>query len=162
MAPKMAWAFFSLSLSRTDRARKSGRRSNRFLGAIWPSITQWRTPRSVKAEIILESCPTLSQTISSTNPASLGFRLAVEGGGDDAFGALGAGLPGKKQRQRAIARNDANAVEMFRHAQNVAAQACRGQLHLRRLRFLDFEKERTECGMWPLARPACWTTQLTQ
>jgi hypothetical protein len=72
IAPKMVWAFFSLSRSRSAMVRKSGRKSKRFFGAIWPTMTHCVTPRSVKAAIILESWPTLSQTISSTSGASAG------------------------------------------------------------------------------------------
>ena len=44
-------------------ARRSGRTSKRFFGAICPSITHCATPRSVKAEMSFPSCPTRSQTM---------------------------------------------------------------------------------------------------
>ena len=63
----------------------------------------------------------------------LGVGLAVKGGGHQPFGALGAGLAGKEQRQRAIAGDDANGVGLLRHKKNIAAPAQREQLVLSRL-----------------------------
>jgi len=46
--------------------------SKRFLGAIWPSITQVRTPREVSARIIRDNCPTRTHSRASTSDASAG------------------------------------------------------------------------------------------
>src|SRR5947207_10895078 len=69
----MVFAFFSFSFSSIAIARRSGRKSNRFPGSTCPTMTHCLMPRSVKAEIIFESCPTFSQTMSSTSAASSGF-----------------------------------------------------------------------------------------
>src|SRR2546429_4322073 len=69
----MVRAFFSFNLSSMAIARRSGRRSNRFVGEICPTMTLCFTAGSAKAEIILESRPILSQTMSSTSAASSGF-----------------------------------------------------------------------------------------
>ena len=72
IAPKIVCAFFSFNRNSIATARRSGRRSKRFFGAICPAMTQCFTPRSVKAPINFESCPTRNQTMSSTRLASVG------------------------------------------------------------------------------------------
>jgi len=52
--------------------RLKEKNAHTIFGAIWPTMTHCVTPRSVKAAIILESWPTLSQTISSTSGSSAG------------------------------------------------------------------------------------------
>ena len=95
-------------------ARKSGRTSNKFLGAICPTSSTRPTRRSFKAEIIFESWPTLSRTMSSTNAASSG-EVSFEGNGHEPLDARSPCLPGKDQRQRAVFRDDANSIEFLRH-----------------------------------------------
>ena len=71
-------------------------------------MTHCFTPRSVNAEIILASWPTLTQTTSSTSASDGRIRFALERYGHDAFHPRRASLAGKQQRERAIAGDDAN------------------------------------------------------
>ena len=73
----------------------------------------------MKAAIIFESWPTLTQTISSTSAGQRGVGFAFEGDGDEAFDAQLARLPGEQQRQGAVAGDEAEGLDVDGHGGDV-------------------------------------------
>jgi hypothetical protein len=108
IAPKIVWALRSLSLNSTPIARRSGRTSKRFLGAICPSITHCVTPAIREGADELGELPDFDPHHFIRERRDAWIRLAFERDGDDAFHARGARLSGEQQGQRAIARDDAD------------------------------------------------------
>ena len=120
IAPKMECALRSFNFISSASARRSGLTSNRFRGAICPSMTHRATPRSLKAAIILDNCPTLTQTISSTFWASAGSVSWSKATATSRLTPWARACSRKRQRQRAIAGNDAKSVQRLIHSQTLA------------------------------------------
>ena len=72
IAPKSVSAFRSFTFASIIRIRRSGRRSKRFFGEIWPIITASSAPSRRKHLISFESWPTRTHSQASASFSSFG------------------------------------------------------------------------------------------
>ena len=120
MAPKIECAFFSFSFRSMPRRAEVGPQIEQIPGR---DLAEHHAP----AHAPLREGGDHFGKLADPEPddfvhqrSQLRVRLAVKGHGDQASDPLGPGLPGKEQRQRSAAGDDPDAVNVLRHAKNLA------------------------------------------